>query len=194
MIALKELKACRHDLHQNVEVLCGRTVKVDPSRRGLHSQRNKLGRCVITSTGPRHVVLAAAYTTRALAPGRVDIGLAGLHRSFRLQTERSGSKICHSSPLSTRLAPRLVVTHHALTEPAMASTASSLGKTSSVKVKRYSHLPLLATSTMVSRSAEVFSLPLPPTASASLRQIAPPRHRPFVNREVQLRGVVFDCA
>jgi hypothetical protein len=30
---------------------------------------------------------------------------------------------------------------------------------------------------MVSRSAEVFSLPLPPAASVSLRQIAPPRHR-----------------
>jgi len=59
----------------------------------------------------------------------------------------------------------------------MASTASSLGKTSSVKVKRYSHLPLLAAATMVSRSAEAFSLPLPPAASASLRQIAPPRHR-----------------
>jgi hypothetical protein len=28
MIALKELKACRHGLHQNVEALCGCTVKV----------------------------------------------------------------------------------------------------------------------------------------------------------------------
>jgi hypothetical protein len=35
----------------------------------------------------------------------------------------------------------------------------------------------LATSTMVSRSAEALSLPLPSAASASLRQIAPPRHR-----------------
>ncbi len=158
------------------------TRKQDPPRRGLQSQRSKLGRCVIAPTGPRHVVLAAAYATRALAPGRVDIGLAGLHRSLRLQAERSGSKICHSAPLSPqcsfqRLAPRLVVAHHALAEPAMASAASSLGKTSSVKVKRYSHLPLLSTSTMVSSSAEAFSLPLPPTASASFRQIAPPRHR-----------------
>jgi hypothetical protein len=30
---------------------------------------------------------------------------------------------------------------------------------------------------MVSRSAQAFSLPLPPAASASLRQITPPRHR-----------------
>jgi hypothetical protein len=28
MIALKELKACRHGLHQNVEALRGRTVKL----------------------------------------------------------------------------------------------------------------------------------------------------------------------
>ena len=28
MIALKELKACRHGLHQNVEALSGRTVKL----------------------------------------------------------------------------------------------------------------------------------------------------------------------
>ena len=28
MIALKELKACRHGLHQNVEALHGRTVKL----------------------------------------------------------------------------------------------------------------------------------------------------------------------
>ncbi len=28
MIALKELKACRHGLHQNVETLHGRTVKI----------------------------------------------------------------------------------------------------------------------------------------------------------------------
>jgi hypothetical protein len=121
------------------------TRKQDPPRRGLHSQRSKLGRCAIAPTGPRHVVLAAAYSTRALAPGRVDFGLTVLHRSLRLQAERSGSKICHSAPLSPqcsfqRLAPRLVVTRHALVEPAMTSTASSLGKTSSVKVKRYCRL------------------------------------------------------
>jgi hypothetical protein len=39
----------------------------------------------------------------------------------------------------------------------------------------FSHL--LAASVMVSRSAAAFSLPLPPTASAPLRQIAPSRHR-----------------
>jgi hypothetical protein len=59
----------------------------------------------------------------------------------------------------------------------MASTALSSGKTSSVKGKRYSHLPFLAASVMVSRSAAAFSLPLPPAASAPLRQIAPSRYR-----------------
>ncbi len=114
-ITLKEFKECRHGLHPNVEALRDRTVKFyqavcgalcvqvtrtyvrdqgprtlaprkqDPPRRGLHSKRSKLGRCSITSTGPRHVVLATAHATRALTPGRVDIGLAGLHRSLRLQ-------------------------------------------------------------------------------------------------------------
>ncbi len=169
MIALKELKACRHGLHQNVEALRGQALpgqpgqavcgvlrkmsskcpasthgrdqghrslaprKQDPPQRGLHSKRSKLGRCAIAPTGSRHVVLAAAHATRALAPDRVDIGLAGLHRSLGLQAERSGSKICHSSPLSSqcsfqRLAPRLVEARHALAKPTMASTASSFGK------------------------------------------------------------------
>ncbi len=60
--------------------------KQDPPRHGLHSKRSKLGRCSIAPTGPRHVVLAGAYATRTLAPGRVEIWLAGLHRSLRLQT------------------------------------------------------------------------------------------------------------
>jgi hypothetical protein len=47
----------------------------------------------------------------------------------------------------------------------------------SVKGKRYSHLPLLAPAAMVSRSAAAFSLPLSPAASASLRQIEPSRCR-----------------
>ena len=104
--------------------------KQDPSRRGLHSKRSKLGRCAIAPTGPRHVVLAAARAARAFGPGRVDIGLAGLHRSLHLQAERSGSKICHSAPLSSqcsfqRLAPRLLTSCHALAKPVMVSTASS---------------------------------------------------------------------
>ncbi len=140
------------------------------------------------------MVLAAAHVARAFAPGRVDIGLAGLHRSLRLQAECSGSKICHSSPLSSqcsfqRLAPRLVEARHASGKPVMASTASSLGKTSSVKGKRYSHLHLLAASVMVSRSATTFSLPLPSVTSASLRQITPPRHRRTFR---QPRGVTAD--
>jgi hypothetical protein len=211
--------AFRHGLHQNVDALRGRTVKLYQDNQAvcgalrkmsskypalmseikdlvpwlhenkirldvvyIRTKRSKLGRCAIAPTGLRHVVLAAAYATRALAPGRVEIGLAGLHRSLRLRAECSGSKICHSAPLSSqcsfqRLAPRLVEARHTLVEPAMASTTSSLEKTSNVMGKRYSHLPLLSASTMVSRRAEAFSLPLPPAASASLRQIAPPRHR-----------------
>ena len=144
--------------------------------------QGKLGRCVIAPTGSRHVVLAATHTARDLQLGRVDIGLASLHRSLRLQAKCSGFKIRHSASLSTqlslqRLAPRLVSTRYTVAKSDMASTAPSSGKTSSVKGKRYSHLPLLAASVMVSRSASAFSLPLPPAASAPLRQIAPSRHR-----------------
>ena len=125
------------------------------------------------------MVLAPAHTVRALALGRVNIGLESLHRPFCLQAERGCSKICHTSPLSPqcslqRLAPRLVSTRHALAQPAMASTASSFGKASSVKSKRYPGLPLLAPSAMVSRSAAVVRPPLQPATSSSLRQIAPP--------------------
>ncbi len=96
--------------------------------------------------GPRHVVLAAAHGARALALGRADIGLASLHKSLRLQAECSGSKIRHSASLSSqrslqRVPPRLVTNRYTVGKSAMASTAPSFGKTSSVKGKRYSYLP-----------------------------------------------------
>jgi hypothetical protein len=50
----------------------------------------------------------------------------------------------------------------------MVSTASSFGKASSVKSKRYPGLPLLAPSAMVSRSAEAFRLSLQPATSSFL--------------------------
>ncbi len=113
-----------------------------------------------------------------------------LHRSLRLQAECSGSTSRHSSSLSSqrclqRIAPRLVTTRYTLGKSAMASTAPSSGKTSSVKGKRYSYLPLLTASVMVSRSASAFSLPFPPAASAPLSQIASSRHRRTFR---QLRG------
>jgi hypothetical protein len=62
---------------------------------------------------------------------------------LRLQAECSGSKICHSAPLSSqsslqRFAPRLATTRYGFGKPAMASTAPSFEKTSSVKVTRHS--------------------------------------------------------
>jgi hypothetical protein len=135
---------------------------------------------------PRAVQAALLPLTRgsrqpfllALALGRVNIGLASLHRPLCLQAERGCSKICHTSALSSqfslqRLAPRLVSTRHALAQPVMASTASSFGKASSVKNKRYPGLPLLTPSVMVPRSAAAVRLPLQPATSTSLRQIAP---------------------
>jgi hypothetical protein len=135
--------------------------------------------------------------------GRVDVGLAGLHRPLRL-AECCGYKIRHSAPLPSecsfqRLAPRLVAARHALAKPAMASTASSFGKTSSVKGKRYPCLPLLA--------CPFFSLGFkkcsgfqPSTSACRLLIFASDRiiqvwlNFSSIDREVQLRAVVFDCA
>jgi hypothetical protein len=50
----------------------------------IRSEANLADARAIAPTGPRHVVLAATHATRALALGRVDIGLAGLHVAPRL--------------------------------------------------------------------------------------------------------------
>jgi hypothetical protein len=91
----------------------------DPPRSGLHSERSKFSGCSIASTGSRYVVLPPAHAARTLTFGRVNIGIASLHRPLCLKTERGCSKICHTSALSSqctlqRLAPRLVSTRHAL--------------------------------------------------------------------------------
>jgi hypothetical protein len=128
----------------------------------------------------RHVVLAVVQATRALVPGRGDPGHAGVHGPVCLQTKHSRSKIRNASSLSSqsnfqRLAPRLVTGVHAVAQPALTSLATSFGKSSSVKVKRYPCLPLLAPAAMVSRSAATFRR-IPHADSASLRQIAPSGH------------------
>jgi hypothetical protein len=71
----------------------------------------------------------------------------------------------------------------------MPSTVSSFGKTSSVKGKRYSYLPAQSPSVMVSRSASVFSRPLPLAVTSPLRQIALSRHGRVLR---QSRGVTVD--
>ena len=63
--------------------------KQDSPGRGLHSQQSKFGRCAFVSKRSRHVVLASVHVTTALALGRVDFGLTGLHRPICLQTEHS---------------------------------------------------------------------------------------------------------
>jgi hypothetical protein len=116
MIALKELKAARHSLHQNVEALRGRTIKLYQDNQGvcgalrkmsskcpalmaeikdlvpwLHENKIRLDVVYIRSEAnfadapsrqqrglDMYVVLAAGLGARAFAPGRVDIGLAGL--------------------------------------------------------------------------------------------------------------------
>ena len=115
-------------------------------------------------------------------PGRGDPGHAGVYGPVGLQTEHSCPKIRNVSSLSSqrsiqRLALRLVAGVHAVAQPALASLAASFGESSSVKVKRYSNLPLLAPPVLVSRSATAFNCPLHLADTASLRPTAPSGHR-----------------
>ena len=80
---------------------------------------------------------------------------------------------------------------HTVVQPTLTSFVSSFGKTSSVKDKRYSHLLLLVPPALVSRSAPSFNCPLPPP-HLCVRPHHPVIFEPFINREVQLRAVVFD--
>ncbi len=114
-----------------------------------------------------------------------------------MQTEHSCPKIRNASSLSSqcsiqRLAPRLVAGVHTVAQPALASLAASFGESSSVKVKRYANLPLLAPPAPVSRSAAAFNCPLHcilPPPHVCVRPHHPGIVEPFVNREVQLRAV-----
>jgi hypothetical protein len=95
-------------------------------------------------------------------PGRGDPGHVGVHGPVCLQTEHSHPKIRNASSMSShhifqRLAPRLVDGVHDVAQPALASLAASFGKSSSVKVKRYSNLPLLTPPALVSRSTSAFN-------------------------------------
>ncbi len=58
-------------------------------------------------------------------------------------------------------------------QPSLPCLASSFGKSSSVKVKRYSHLPPLALPPLVSRNESSFNCPLHLSSTASLRPVTP---------------------
>ncbi len=194
-----QVSSSTHDRDQGPRTLVPR--KQDPSRRGLHSERSKLDRCVIASTGSRHVVLPATHGARVLPLGRVDIGLASLHRSLRLQAECSGSKIRHSASLSSqcslqRLAPRLVTARYTVGKSAMTSTAPSSGKTSSVKGKRYPRLPLLSASVMAHYLLPTGTLVITslPTDEVGSRYIAAKRSKTFLRRKWSCRrGAEGNC-
>ncbi len=169
-----------HGRNEGSRTLAARTQ--DSPGGGLHSQRSKFGRCSIPSEGARHVVLTVVHSTRVLLPGRGDPGHAGVHEPFCLQTEHSRSKIRNASSLSSqhsfqRLAPRLVAGVHTVTQPVLVSLTTSFGKSSSVKVKRYSDLPVLSPSTLISRSVAAFNCPLHPATTASLSPTTPSGHR-----------------
>jgi hypothetical protein len=186
-----------HDRDQGTRTLAPR--KQDSPRRGLHSERSKLGGCTIAPTGPRHVVLPTAYAARAPALGRVDIGLASLHRSLRLQAEYSGSKICHTSALSAQLSLQRILDWSPPTtlwvNPPWHLLPQVLEKLRASRAKGiliYPYWPLQSWFQEVQRLS-TFHFRLPPPR-LGVRPHHPGVVEPFVNRQVQLRVVVFDCA
>jgi hypothetical protein len=177
------------------------TRKQDPPRRGLHSQRSKLGRCAIAPTGPRHVVLAAAPTQQEL-----------LH----LVQSTLGSQVCtdpfayRQSTVAQRFATPLHCRHSAafngllldwswpatlwLNPPwhLLPQVLEKLRASRSKGILIYPYWPLQPWFQEVQRlSASHFRLPPP---HLCVRSHHPGIVEPFVNREVQLRAVVFDCA
>ena len=127
------------------------------------------------------MVLVSVHATRAPAPGRGDLGHTGVYGPVCLQTEHSRPKIRNASSLSSqfsiqRLSPRLVTGVLAVAQPDLASLDSSFGKSSSVKVQRYAHLPILSPPALVSRSAASFNYPLHLASTSSLRPTAPSGH------------------
>jgi hypothetical protein len=143
-------------------------------------------------------VLGTVHPTRVLVLGRDDLGLAGVNGPVCLQTEDRCPKIHNSSSLSSQRRfqrlPRLVADVHTVTQPALASLASSFLQ--KVRVSRtrgiliYPYWSLQPWFQGVAQISTVHDI-LPPT-HLCVRPHHPVIVEVFVNREVQLRAVVFD--
>ncbi len=95
MVEIKDLVPWFHENKILLDVVC---IRSEANLADASSRQRGLD---------MYVVLAAAHAGRVFEPGRVDIGLAGLHRSLRLQSECSGSKIRNSvgKPVMSSPAP-----------------------------------------------------------------------------------------
>ena len=137
----------------------------DSPGSGLHSQRSKFGRYTIASEGSRHVVLSPVHTTRALTLDTDNPGLTGVYGPSRVQTEHSCPKICNASSLSSSRVRGILIYPYWSLQPWFQGVQKL--------------------------SPAHYILPPP---HLCVQPYHPGIVETFVNREVQLRAVVFDCA
>ena len=236
MIALKELKACRHGLHQNVEALRGRTVKLYQDNQAVCGALRKMSsKCPALMSEIKDlvpwlhenkirldVVYIRSEANLADAPSRQrGLDMWSLQQPtqqelLHLVESTLGSQVC-TGPFACRqsaVAPRFATPLHCRHSAAfngllldwswpatlwlnppwhlLPQVLEKLRASRSQGILIYPYWPLQPWFQEVQRlSAFHFRLPPP---HLCVRSHHPGIVEPFVNREVQLRAVVFDCA
>ncbi len=108
----------RHGLHQNVEALCGRTVKLYQDNQAVCAALCKMSsKCPALMVEIKDLVPWLHENKIRLDVVYIRLDLQVCTDHLRLQPEYSGSRIRHSASLSSqrslqRLAPRLVSTRY----------------------------------------------------------------------------------
>ena len=236
MIALKELKACRYGLLQNVEALRHRTVKLYQDNMAVVGALRKMSsKCpeimaVIKELVPwlhvnkirLEVVYIRSEANLADAPSRQrGLDMWSLQASTqqelldKVQTTL-GSPIC-TDPFACRqstVAPRFATPLHCRQSSAFNGLLLDWSPPFTVWLNPPWHLlPQVLEKVRVSRARGILVYPFWPRQAwfqgvqqlSSDHYLLPPPHlcvrphhpgivEPFVNREVRLRAVVFDCA
>ena len=236
MIALKELKACRYGLLQNVEALRHRTVKLYQDNMAVVGALRKMSsKCpeimaVIKELVPwlhdnkirLEVVYIRSEANLADAPSRQrGLDMWSLQASTqqelldKVQTTL-GSPIC-TDPFACRqstVAPRFATPLHCRQSSAFNGLLLDWSPPFTVWLNPPCHLlPQVLEKVRVSRARGILVYPFWPRQAwfqgvqqlSSEHYLLPPPHlcvrphhpdivEPFVNREVRLRAVVFDCA
>jgi hypothetical protein len=236
MIALKELKACRHGLHQNVEALRGRTVKLYQDNQAVCGALRKMSsKCPALMAEIKDlvpwlhenkirldVVYIRSEANLADAPSRQrGLDMWSLQQPtqqelLHLVESTLDSLVC-TDPFACRqsaVAPRFATPLHCRHSAAfngllldwswpatlwlnppwhlLPQVLEKLRASRSKGILIYPYWPLQPWFQEVQRlSASHFRLPPP---HLCVRSHHPGIVEPFVNREVQLRAVVFDCA
>ena len=236
MIALKELKAVRHGLHQNLDAIRGRTVKLYQDNMAVVGALRKMSsRCPALMTEIKELVpwllehkirLEVVYirseANLADAPSRQrGLDMWSLHlptqqELLRLVESTLGSKVC-TDPFACRqsaVAPRFATPLHCRHSAAFNGLLLDWSQPVTLWLNPPWHLlPQVLEKLRVSRARGILVYPYWPLQpwfqevqrlSALHFSLPPPRHcvrshhpglvEPFVNREVRLRAVVFDCA